>query len=245
LLDRPEFERRATFVQTVHKSYKKYHGPSKKIPFFYGSAGPRLFTVGKLSLGLKGFVSIDYYSKGTSRLIRPLSMIAGNSVWDAIAPETKASLRDIDSLWESSKGRYGVTLVKNGEYFNRRYITHPLNKYMIISTYENNNLEGLLVLSYGARVVKLLDLLWDGRAKEAVSYLLDKAWSVTRKTGAVKLEMWLNNDEELAQILKSHGMEKNESPYTLKLISRSFDDCLDAEDIAQRFSMTMGDTDMF
>jgi hypothetical protein len=243
-LDRPEFERRPTFIKTVHKFYEKYGEASKQIPFFYGTAGPRLFTVGKQAVGLKGFVSIDYYCKETIRFIRPLSMVMGNYVWNAMIPETKVSLQDIDSLWESSKGRYGVTLQKNGAYFQRRYITHPLIKYMIIPSYKDNKLAGLAVLSYGARVVKLRDLLWDGRAGETVSSLLEKAWNVTRKTGAVKLEMWLNNDDGLVELLNSHGMVKEQNPYTLKLISCSFDDCLDPGDIAGRFCLTMGDTDL-
>ena len=232
-------------VKATLEFYRIFSTGPNKIPFYYGVPGIVMQKVGRRDLGFKGFLEIDYYSRETSKLIRPLSMVSGNAIWDAVAPPNKVSLKDIDSLWESSKDRYGVTLEKNGAYFNRRYITHPVNKYMILSAYNDNMLAGLAVLSYGSRVVKLLDLLWDGQSKENVSSLLEKAWSVTRKTGAVKLEMWLNNDEELVELLKSHGMVKKQNPYTLQLISCSFDDSLDADDIASRFCLTMGDSDMF
>ena len=244
-LDRPGFKRRPTFIDTVSKFYKQFHESDNGIPFFYGSAGPRLYTVGREYIGLKGFIDIDYYSKETSRLIRPLSMVLGSALWKRIVDTNEVSLDQIDSLWERAKGRYSVTLQKNGAYIKRRYLTHPLNRYILIPSYTGNDLKGLLVLSYGSRVVKILDFLWDGDKEDTVSELFNKAWGVTTKLGAVKLEMWLNNDKELSGMLKSHGMTESENPYTLKLITCSFDEGIDAEEAASAFSFTMGDTDMF
>ena len=243
--DRPELVRKKIFIKTAKRFYQEYCEGPGEIPFYYGTPGLKLLRLGKLALNFKGLMPIDYYYRETSRLIRPLGMLKGGSVWTALASEADVSSGDIDDLWERSSGRYPVTLEKNGAYFNFRFKQHPVNKYMFIPAFQDNIISGLAVISYGERVVKWVDLLWDGANPDTLSYLFESAWGVTRKSGAVKLEMWLNNDTEASEVLVSHGMVEGENPYTFRLATCTFDDSLDADDIAQRFCFTMGDSDMF
>jgi len=57
-------------------------------------------------------------------------------------PDEKA----INELWNKVKPKTGFSLIRDGIYWNYRYLSHPLNEYKILAFWDQNSLQGLLAL---------------------------------------------------------------------------------------------------
>ena len=233
------------FLKTAQRFYQEYCDGPGDIRFYYGITGGKLLRLGELALNYRGLIPLRYLSKETPRVIRPLGKVFGRYVWSRWADNSGIVLRDIAALWERTKGRYRVSLVKDSGYFTRRFITHPHRKYRFLTAYYSGVLRGLAVLLHENNLVKIVDLLWDGESEDTIKYLTKTAWGLTVKTGAVKLEMWLNSDESARECLISGGMSAGEDPYKLSIIAVSSDPDIDAGYMADNLYFTMGDSDMF
>jgi hypothetical protein len=244
-LNRTDLLKRRVFLKTAYEFIdKNCYGPDK-IPFYYGCIGGRHLKLGKITFKYTEPVPIKYYYKETMKFLRPLGILIGKYLWKAILSRYNSiELTEVDDLWERSKNRYGVSIVRNSKYIDERYLSHPIKKYMFLTVKNNSQLSALAVLIYEDRLLKWVDLIWDGDNDDAIKELESEIWSICKKVGAIKVEIWLNNDKEVEELLLQAGMKTCPNPYDLYLSSRSFDEDLDGDDVIRRFYFTMGNTDM-
>lgn len=232
------------FIKSVFKFINNYC-QSGEIPYFYGCNSGKILELGKLLFKYTEGVPITYLYKESFLLLRPLGRVLGGKTWNWYLSRSKDIDKNaVDELWERSQNRYNVTVVRDGDYITKRYITHPAKKYMYLEVSAKEHLCGLAVIIYEERLLKWVDLIWDGEDIETIRSLEAQIWKIAQRAGAIKVELWLNNDEEVKDVLIDCGMNAAPNPYDLYITSRSFDEDLDAEYIANHLYYTMGDSDM-
>ena len=244
-LNRTDLLKRRVFLKTAYEFIdKNCYGPDK-IPFYYGCIGGRHLKLGKITFKYTEPVPINYYYKETIKFLRPIGILIGKFIWKGILSRYNSiDLAEIDGLWERSKHRYGVSTVMNGKYIADRYLSHPTKNYMFLPIKHKGRLSSLAVLIYEDRLLKWVDLIWDGNHVDAIKELESEIWNICNKLGAIKVEMWLNNDREVEELLLQAGMRTCPNPYDLYVSSRSFDKDLDGDDVTRRFYFTMGNADI-
>ncbi len=229
----------------LYEEFRDRYAVIGEFPFFYGCIGGRHLKLGAIALEYTEPVAIRYLYKESLLLLRPLGRVLGDKTWNWYLSRSQGiDLNAVDQLWESSRHRYKVSVVRDGEYINRRYLSHPVNQYMYLEIREDNQLSALAVLIYGDRLLKWVDLIWDGKNSGALRELESRIWTICQKIAAIKVELWLNNDEQVRDILMTCGMKTAPNPYDLYISSRSFDENLDGEEITRKFYFTMGDSDI-
>lgn len=245
-LNRKDLVKKRVFLKTAREFINRHcYGPDK-IPFYFGCIGGRHLKLGKITFKYTEPVAIPYLLKQTPKLLRPLGMILGTSLWNKeLLLNNKVNIDDVNDLWTRSKNRYKVSVVKDGNYINYRYLSHPVRNYMYLPFYDRKDLSAFAVLLYEDRLVKWVDLMWDGENSNTIKEIESKIWNITKKVGAIKVEMWLNNDDEARNILYECGMKNIPNPYDLYISSRSFDDNLNGNELTKLFYFTMGNSDLF
>lgn len=243
-LERPDVLKRRLFIKTARKFIKDY-GESLDIPYFYGSNSGKILELGKLLFKYTEEVPVTYLHKNTQRYQRAVGKFIRNWVWKWFSKQVPFEIEELDNLWQESKSRYKVSVVKDGSYIKHRYIDHPSRKYIYITSRKNKKIDALAILKYDVGKLHWVDLIWDGTNAKSLVSLERSIWHLALLLGAVNIEMWLNNDEEAQEILMSCGMDVKDNPYDLFVSSRSFAEDIDGEDVTRRLYFTMGDTDMF
>lgn len=245
-LNTPEVLKKRLFLKTAFKYIEVHCHGANKIPFFYGCIGGRIMKLGRLAFKYSEPIEIKYLYKQNSILLRSYGRFFGDQVWDKyVSLDSEVRLNEISDLWERSKIRYNACVVRDGEYVQRRYLSHPINKYMYLEIRKGAELSVFAVLIYQDRLLKLVDILWDGLDPEAIISLESEIWKICQKIGAIKVELWINNDDNLSEILIQSGMKISSNPYDLYLTTRSFVEELDEDDLKERFYFTMGSSDIF
>jgi len=244
-LNRKDLLKQRVFLKTAYEFIdKNCYGPAK-IPFYYGCIGGRHLKLGKITFKYTEPVPIKYYYKETLKFLRPLGILMGKYMWKGILSRYDSiDLSAVDNLWERSKHRYGVSIVRDGKYIYDRYLSHPIKNYMYLPIKHDGQLSALAVLIYEDRLMKWVDLIWDGENSNTIKELESEIWNICKKVGAIKVELWLNNDKEVEKLLLQAGMKIGPNPYDLYVSSRSFDENLDGDDVTKRFYFTMGNADI-
>jgi len=87
----------------------------------------------------------------------------------------------INKLWEKANSEYGITIVRNCEYLNWRFVKNPYAKSKIFIAERENEILGYIVLGiykskkHQIKIGFISDLFFDKREKAALHNLLDKA----------------------------------------------------------------------
>ena len=221
------------FIKTVDEFFALY-GNTKKLPIFFGFPGDRALRLGRRSLGYKAPVSIECFQKMPRTKLFSFPTHRVKSGWQPHA---------FDDLWNGAKGRYPVAVVRNQQWLNRRYRSHPRVKYEFLSAWKSSKCECLAVLCLEDRP-SVVDVIWDGKDCRAIT-ALDRAIAKIckrRQTGSVSI--WLNGDNNLREQLLESGWERVDDPSLPVFVTRSYDPTIDADKILHDFYLTMGDTDL-
>ncbi|MGB3365539.1 MAG: hypothetical protein WBB48_12265 [Thermodesulfobacteriota bacterium] len=242
-----EVLRNRIFLKTYEKYWDNFAGLElDKFPWHYGSNAGRIQKLARLKMNATEPVPTSYLFQETNILIRPFGMIFGHIIWNwHLRCSKNINLDDVDDLWRRSSERYPVAVLRDSNYIRRRYLSHPTNKYMLIPVYEEGIMRGLGILILKNRLMKWVDLIWDGKDSKTIRKLKKLAWNFSLSSAAIKLEMWLSNDDIAKGILIEEGLMIGQDPYDLYLTSRSFSPQLDGHELTRRLYFTMGDSDMF
>ncbi|GJM15326.1 MAG: hypothetical protein DHS20C13_06530 [Thermodesulfobacteriota bacterium] len=238
--------RKRLFLKTFKEYIQNYAGPwPEKYPWHYGSGGGRQIQLGILKEGMCTPVPIIYLFKKTKIFKRVLGMCIRGFAWKWYTKQRSFELKEIDDLWNRSSHRYDVSLVRNGNYINGRYLTNPARNYIYLSVKNNGRIEAMAVLSSYNNCLQWLELIWDGQNSESLKKLEKRVQDVAFLLGAANVEMWLNNDEDAKNVLLSQGMQIKENPYNYFIVSGTYVPEIDGYDLTKRLYFTMGDSDLF
>lgn len=103
--------------------------------------------------------------------------------------EHEAVPKGIDRLWESSKGRYGSTLVRDGAYIRWRFRGRPGSKYRIFTALDGDEIVAYAVLGsgvfFGLPTAVIMDFFTAGGrvGRRALKYLIREMKSLAYGRG--------------------------------------------------------------
>lgn len=243
-LQRENVIRKKLYIKT-YEAYCVQIGAKEGIALLYGCLGGRHLKLGRLMMNYTEPMPITYLSKRVNLFHRARGLLMSRVLWSLFTSRNFVNLNKVNDLWTRSSGRYPVSIVRNEEYIRRRYYHHPVKKYYYM-TFESGGVPGgFAVLSLDNRILKWVDLIWDGKDSSAITELERRVWNLAVILGVRKVEMWLRNDEVVKEILKSSGMNEGRNPYELFLTTRPLDSGADSDELSRKLYFTMGDIDMF
>ena len=137
---------------------------SNNLAFYFGMTHFRTLELhkrlGVIDLGRVpvywGFLDIPRILEGRS-VPRPLSLLGylGQAIIGLRVGVKKISYLNIrqvknfdssfDELWENISKKYAISVIRNAQYLNWRYIENPTEKYECLAAYSDGRLEGLVV----------------------------------------------------------------------------------------------------
>ena len=243
-LQREYVVRKKLYIAT-YKAYRAQFGAKENIALLYGCLGGRHLKLGRLVMNYTEPIPFTYLCKRMNLFHRARGLLMGQAVWRFICLRNRVDLNKAGDLWARSSGRYPVSVVRDDEYIFRRYLSHPVKKYYYLTVESKGVPDGFAVLSLNNRILKWLDLVWDGKDASTITELERRVWNLAVILGVKKVEMWLCNDEEVKETLKLSGMNESRNPYELFLTTTPLGPSVDSYELSRRIYFTMGDIDMF
>lgn len=231
----PEARRSKVFTR-CYETFISAFGNPHDLPLMYGFPGGVHYEMGLTQLSYVPMGAVGYWRR-EARLRRgvwlPRYRLA--SGFDAVA---------VDSLWDRVRGRYPVAGVRDAAWIGRRFAGRPGVDYVHLTVWQQSRPAASAVVRVIGKTLRWADLLWDGDDPRALVELDLAVDTVARKAGCTLSEFWLRGDEATAAALASLGWVKAPHPEDLRMVARAFHPALDLTDIARRFYMTMGDSDL-
>jgi len=243
-LQREYVVRKKLYIKTFD-AFRAQFGAKDNIALLYGCLGERHLKLGRLVMNYTECVPIVYLSKRLNLFHRARGLVMSRIIWSFLTSRSYVDLSYIGELWSRASVRYPVSAVRDMEYIHRRYLSHPLKKYYYLIVVDKGVPHGFAVLSLDERILKWVDLIWDGKDPSTITELERRIWNLAVLLGARKVEMWLCNDEEAKEVLKSRDMSEGGNPYALFITTTPLDSNVDSYELSRRLYFTMGDTDMF
>lgn len=233
-LKRQGTQEKRVFTATVQDFYRRY-GQVDKISFLFGFPGTRHMEMGRDRLGYAAPVPVPVWSRtvGAKRLW-----------WKRYEINQHCESTTIDALWKRSAHRYQVAVVRNYERLVRRYLSKPNHDYIQLTAGKGRDISAWAVLKRAGNMVQWIDLLWDGEDQHALIALDDAAERIAQENQVDRLELWLAQDRQAAEILEQRGWVMGEHPQKLHMTSISFNPALDERKLLDSFYFTMGDSDL-
>lgn len=243
-LQRDYVVRKKLYLKT-YDAYRLQFGKNNEIAFLYGCLGRKHLKLGRLVMNYTEHVPITYLSKQMNFFCKAWGIFMSRPIWNFFTLRNDVELNKVGDLWTKSSGRYPVSVIRDKEYVYRRYLSCPGNKYYYVTVESNNLPAGFAVLTLDNRILKWIDLIWDGRDSSIITELERRIWNLAVKLGVRKVEMWLCNDNEVKELLKTRGLLEGKNPYELFITTTPLEPGIDSYELSKRMYLTMGDTDMF
>lgn len=224
------------YLATYNRFVAEHTGP-ERLATCYGFPGARA-----LRLGVMRF-SYDDVEPWVPRYVERSAGRRAGAAWGVeVAHGFDAAA--LDALWERSRERYPLAVVRDAGYFRRRYLGRPGVEYTHLVAWRRGRPEAAAVLREEAPVTRLADLVWDGAHARALVALDRAAVRLARRRHAVALDGWLDGDERAAAELARLGWTPRPNPLDLRTVVRVFHPAIDPARVAGRIYLTLGDSDL-
>lgn len=224
----------AVFVRLAHTFYRHMCGEDK-IQFLYGMPGDRALRLGFHKLNFGPPTPVAYYEKTITR-----------HGWRGLgARDSNPDDSAFDRLWQRCRQRYRVCTVRDSNYMWRRFRTHPRHRYQILTAFDGDHLRAWAVVRTEGGHLHWIDLLWDGVRERDLIALERKVVRQARRHNAFQLHLWLSNDDDATDLLKTYGWNQQPHPQHLGLVTISFHPDIDRDAMRTQMMVTMADSDLY
>ncbi len=156
----------------------------------------------------------------------------------AVAPDER-----LDALWVASAARYPVAVVRDAAWLARRFTGRPRVDYLHLAAVRRRVVHAWAVVRVEEHRLAWAELVWDGAQGGALAALDRATVELARRAGATTLEMWLEGDEEAAEVISRLGWRRQPPPAAMLLMARSFTPAV-GTGVLRRLYVTMGDADL-
>jgi hypothetical protein len=127
----------------------------------------------------------------------------------------------------------------------RRFRTHPRHRYQILTAFDGDHLRAWAVVRTEGGHLHWIDLLWDGVRERDLIALERKVVRQARRHNAFQLHLWLSNDDDATDLLKTYGWNQQPHPQHLGLVTISFHPDIDRDAMRTQMMVTMADSDLY
>lgn len=157
---------------------------------------------------------------------------------------------DFDSLWKEVSSRFNISVVRDSEFLNWRYVDRPGYHYEIFSAYEDEKLVGYVVNRideiFGVNLGIITDII--ATKDDAARFLIQKACEDLQKSPIDVIGCLMLENYSYYQNLKELGFRKipkRYSPKQFHFVAKIDEEILSAEDYMEKnWFITFGDIDI-
>ncbi len=221
-------------LEKLVQSFFREFGGVNDIALMYGFPGRRILRLGSIKLDYGIPLAVKYWELKPK--FSDLRLQGGMD-----HPGTPSM---VDELWSSAAHRYPVSIIRDYKWIYRRYISRPNNEYRFVYHKVQGRYTVLCVYVKKARVLEVVDIIWDGQNENDIKFITSILASIALKKALRKVSMWLSGDEKLEAILERNRWMIKEEPNQLHLVVKSFTSKIDREDLLSRFYLTKGCSDI-
>ncbi len=222
------------FLRLAHAFYRHMCGEGA-IQTLYGMPGDRALRLGFHKLNFGPPTPVEYYKKTITRY-----------GWNGFGTRASQPIESAyDRLWERCQQKYRVCTVRDSNYIRRRFLTHPCHRYHILTVTNGNRLTAWAVVRTDGDHLYWIDLLWDGKQARDLIALERKVVRQARRLNALHLHLWLSNDTDATDLLKTRAWVQQTHPQHLNLVTLSFHPGIDRDAIRTQMTVTMADSDLY
>ncbi len=226
------FARVARIFWNTYLEYAPFEEESLplKVPkalFVWGIPGWRHFRLGELMVNYARQPYPAFYAVRKGLKPRPVKKI----FWGQ-----EISARSYEKIWEKHQ-ILTFGLAKDWPLFSWRYLNHPERPYLL-AAYPSKDPKALLVLKEEKKRIILVDLLVSDLC--ALWTLLE---GLLAKFPNRSIQIWLSGNSPFKEVFLAAGWREEPEPLGIIPAIKGF--FPEFEEVAKRFSWTMGDADLF
>lgn len=211
---------------------------------------PRLMKINKVSSLLSSRIPV---LKGVKPLLKAADLFFRSKEYELPSGYEIRSLNRADDsfnlLWEKGKSLANITLVRNADFLNWRFINHPDFKYHLIGLYKEEELVGYAVTRieekpYGAGIVRngfIVDLFADSN-EESWKFLIQAA--IQQLSEADIIQTWALEHTVSYKLLKALFKFKHKDA-PMPLVGNKINDELNEPVTLSDWYVTPADVDSF
>lgn len=229
----PGAVQRKLIQKIVFKFFELYGNPNH-ISIMYGFPGTRILKLGQLKFDYGRGLPVPFWEK----------RIQVQKANTRIRLPHKFSSAKMDHLWSKAQHRYPVSIIRDGQWIRKRYLTRPQHNYQLLWVKQKGNYTCLAVVVKKNKALEVVDLIWDGKQEKHLISLEQQITHTAAKLGLDKVSMWLSGDELVGKVLSNLTWELKEEPHQLHLVVKSFNSKIDREHALDQFYLTKGCTDI-
>ncbi len=139
-----------------------------------------------------------------------------------ILSESQAPLDDLESLWNSNRQLYGVSVDRTRQYMEWRINQNPYVKHQYLVYRKDDRLKGYLIFTQNKDTIDVVDILADEKRREIFKTLLNglKKFAIIEKVVQIRFST-LKRNKFLARLLRANGFIPN-NIFSLKDYRNSF-----------------------
>jgi hypothetical protein len=204
----------------------------------WGFPNQRAYEFEKKALGYQDLINFNEWYLARNRFPGQFSSTATRSIdmFDT----------SFDDLWQRCSNDYTVISKRDSEYLNWRYLERPDLEYFPFAFYEQNQVQGYVVLKLYREEDLLRGHILDIFARKndvlAISSLIERSLAFFYEREVDEVTVWFWGNHLVSEILQSNGFEakKTDRP----LIIRMNDDSLHSDNLLDKSNwyFTMGDS---
>lgn len=237
IMSHPDYRKTGLFVKSAD-AYFDYFGEGEDSVLLYGFPGAYHFDIGNRYLKYTRVESgMGYYSAETDRLASATKIFAGKM------GEVKRVDASFDRLWEKTRDVFPLSVVRDREFLDWRFFSHPAREYSLLAyrTPITGELAGYAVLSIEGEEAKLVDLL----APSGSPDFFGRIGRWLKERGVARVSTWLPSNHFMATGAVDAGFESLPEPLGLIPTVRSFDEGLELDWVSNNLYYTMADCDLY
>lgn len=228
---------RLKLFENVVRHFFGLFGSKKDVAIMYGFPGTRILKLGTMKLDYGTATPIQYWEK---EITDTATHVIKNKPNQLFVP----NITKLNGLWNRSKNRYPASIIRDGNWFFKRYLSKPSNNYQYIAHSKWWNYQCFAVYITQNDTLQIIDIVWNGKKKEDVISLEKSILNRARYRGIKKMSMWLSGDSNLEQIFKDTGWQIRKEPHDLHFVVKTFDTAIPRDEVRSNFYMTKGCTDI-
>ncbi|MGH7966209.1 MAG: GNAT family N-acetyltransferase [Candidatus Binatia bacterium] len=228
------------YLRTAREFFAGFGAPGGA-SFVYGFPSERAMRLGQLRLNYADPTPVKVWRR---QMPWSLGLGIGWPGWRRrFAAGAAIPAARVDRLWTRAAQRYPAVVVRDFAWVQRRYLSHPTQKYVFVPVEDSGELRAWGVFATSRRIAYWVDLFWDGEDERSLHKLDAIGVSIARLAGAASFELWLTGDDEAAAILQQWGWNRHEPPVSLLVSVVPFEPELDVQSLLANLYVTLGDSD--
>ncbi len=240
LMSHPDYRGEGLFVRTGKIFFDAYCRP-EGASFVYGFPGEYHFALGEKYLGYQALTRpVIYLCAQTSDLA------ANGRIFGGRVERLKGPDSCMDDLWEKCSTAYPLAVIRDGNFAEWRFFTHPFQEYEVYlyRSFLKRDVKACAVFVVEEDKASLIDLV-SATSEKGLSDFYARVAAGFIERGIGEIHTWLPESHFSAEHALSAGFQRSPEPKGVVSTVRLFDHSPSLETLSRKMFYTMADVDLF